>query len=95
MSIAPWAPKANVFARNPGFVSEAAEARSAQLPVCVLIRPWVFLVHPVNNPHKLGLRPSCQSLYGVTTMLETRIAQTFPGHAGDGVEGSVTRTLRK
>jgi len=37
MSIAPWAPKANVFARHPGFVSEAAEARSAQLPVCVLI----------------------------------------------------------
>jgi hypothetical protein len=37
------------FPRHSCLVSEAAETRSAQLPVCVLIRPWVFLVHSVNE----------------------------------------------
>jgi hypothetical protein len=43
------APKSRCFARDPRRVSGASDARSAQLPVCVLIRPWVFLVHPVND----------------------------------------------
>jgi len=37
------------FAPESDRVSGDGKARSAQLPVCVLIRPWASLVHPVED----------------------------------------------
>jgi hypothetical protein len=42
-------PNPTVFAYDFAGVSMRRIRRSPQVPVCPLIRPWVFLVHPVSE----------------------------------------------